>query len=122
GYEANYAGTSFLTPDKLGKFQYGSKLINIVADRTEPGSLATVAYDDDGVPAQRWNLIKEGVFVEYQSTREQVAWLPGVKSRGCAHADSWDSVVFQRMPNVSLDPGDSKLSTEDLIADVKKGV
>jgi TldD protein len=122
GYEANYAGTSFLTPDKLGKFQYGSKLVNMVADRTEPGSLSTVAYDDDGVPAQRWNLIKDGVFVEYQSTREQVAWLPGVKSRGCAHADSWDSVVFQRMPNVSLDPGDSKLTTEDLIADVKKGV
>jgi len=122
GYEANYAGTSFLTPDKLGKFRYGSKLVNMVADRTQPNALSTVAYDDDGVPAQRWHLIKEGVFVEYQSTREQVAWMDGVQSRGCAHADSWDSVVFQRMPNVSLDPGDSKLSTEDLVADIEKGI
>ena len=122
GYEANYAGTSFLTPDKLGKFRYGSKWVNMVADRTQPTGLSTVAYDDDGVPAQRWSLVKDGVFVEYQSTREQVAWMDGVKSRGCAHADSWDSVVFQRMPNVSLDPGDSKLTTQDLIADIEKGI
>jgi len=122
GYEANYAGTSFLTPDKLGKFRYGSEIVNMVADRTQEHALATVAYDDDGVPAQQWHLVKDGVFVEYQSTREQTAWMKGVKSRGCAHADSWDSVVFQRMPNVSLDPGDSKLSTDDLIADVKRGV
>ncbi len=122
GYEANYAGTSFLTPDKLGKFRYGSELVNMVADRTQEHALATVAYDDDGVPAQRWHLVKDGLFVEYQSTREQTAWLKGVKSRGCAHADSWSSVVFQRMPNVSLDPGDSKLTTQDLIADVEKGV
>ncbi|MBI1357725.1 MAG: TldD/PmbA family protein [Acidobacteria bacterium] len=122
GFEANYAGTSFLTPDKLGKFRYGSELVNMVADRTTPHALATVAYDDDGAPAQRWHLVKDGVFVEYQTTREQEAWLEGVKARGCAHADSWSSVVFQRMPNVSLDPGDSKLSSEDLIADVEKGV
>ena len=122
GYEANYAGTSFLTPDKLGSFQYGSKLVNMVADRTQPHALATVAYDDDGVPAQEWHVVRDGLFVEYQSTREQVAWLKSVRSRGCAHADSWDSVVFQRMPNLSLDPGDSALSTEDLIADVKKGI
>jgi len=122
GYEANYAGTSFLTADKLGKFRYGSELVNMVADRTQEHALSTVAYDDDGVPSQQWHLIKDGVFVEYQSTREQVAWMKGVKSRGCAHADSWDSVVFQRMPNVSLDPGDSKLSSDDLIADVKKGI
>ena len=122
GYEANYAGTSFLTPDKLGKFRYGSKLVNMIANRTEPNALATVAYDDDGVPAQQWHIIRDGIFVEYQSTREQVAWLKGVNSRGCAHADSWDSVVFQRMPNISLDPGDSKLSAQDLIADVKKGI
>jgi len=122
GYEANYAGTSFMTPDKLGKLRYGSKLVNMVADRTQPTALSTVAYDDDGVPAQQWHLVKDGVFVEYQSTREQVAWMKGVRSRGCAHADSWASVVFQRMPNVSLDPGESKLSSDELIADVKKGI
>lgn len=122
GYEANYAGTSFMTPDKLGKLRFGSELVNMVADRTTPHALSTVAYDDDGAPAQEWHLVKDGVFVEYQTTREQEAWLDGVKARGCAHADSWSSVVFQRMPNVNLDPGDSKLTTEDLIADVDKGV
>ena len=122
GYEANYAGTSFLTPDKLGKFRYGSKLVNMVADRTQEHGLGTVAYDDDGVPAQKWYLVKEGIFVDYQTTREQVAWLDGMKSRGCAHADSWESVVFQRMPNVSLDPLDSKVTQEELIADINNGI
>jgi len=122
GYEANYAGTSFLTPDKLGKFRYGSKWVNMVADRTQPHGLATVAYDDDGAPAQRWDLVREGVFVDYQTTREQAGLVPGVQPHACAHADSWSSVVFQRMPNVSLDPMDSKLTSEELIADIKKGI
>ena len=122
GYEANYAGTSFLTPDKLGKFRYGSKWVNMVANRDEPHGLATVAYDDDGVPAQRWDLVREGIFVGYQTTREQTAWLAGIKSRGCAHADSWSSVVFQRMPNIALDPGESKLTQDELMAGIKKGI
>ncbi|MBI3696546.1 MAG: TldD/PmbA family protein [Acidobacteria bacterium] len=122
GYEANFAGTSFLTPDKLGKFRYGSKWINMVADRTQPYGLSTVGYDDDGVPAQRWYLIREGIFVDYQTTREQVAWAPGMSSRGCAHGDSWSSVVFQRMPNVSLDPLDSKLTQEELMAGIRNGI
>jgi TldD protein len=122
GYEANFAGTSFLTPDKLGKFRYGSKWVNMIADRTQPYGLATVGYDDDGVPAQRWYLIREGIFVDYQTTREQAALLPGMRSHGCAHADSWSSVVFQRMPNVSLDPLDSKLSQEELMAGIKDGI
>jgi TldD protein len=122
GYEANYAGTSFLTPDKLGKFRYGSKWVNMVADRTQPHGLATVAYDDDGAPAQRWHLVREGIFVDYQTTREQAGLVAGVRPHACAHADSWSSVVFQRMPNVSLDPGDSKLTSEELIADIKKGI
>src|SRR5262245_11651293 len=70
GWEANYAGTSFLTPDKLGKLQFGSKLVNLVADRTQPAGLATVGYDDDGVVAQRWHLVKDGVFVDWQTTRD----------------------------------------------------
>ncbi len=122
GYEANYAGTSFLTPDKLGKFRYGSKWVNMVADRTQPHGLATVAYDDDGAPAQRWYLVREGVFVDYQTTREQAGLVKGVKAHGCAHADNWSSVVFQRMPNVSLDPLDSKLTEQELMADIKKGI
>ena len=122
GYEANFAGTSFLTPDKLGKFRYGSKWINMVADRTQPYGLSTVGYDDEGVPAGRWYLIREGIFVDYQTTREQVAWIPGMQSRACAHADSWSSVVFQRMPNVSLDPLDSKLTQDELMADIKDGI
>ncbi len=122
GYEANFAGTSFLTPDKLGKFRYGSKWVNMVADRTQPYGLATVGYDDEGVPSQRWYLIRDGIFVDYQTTREQVAWLPNMKSHGSAHADSWESVVFQRMPNVSLDPLDSKLTQEELMAGIKDGI
>ncbi len=122
GYEANYAGTSFLTTDKLGKFRYGSKLVNMVADRTQPGGLATIAYDDDGVPAERWHLIKEGLFVDYQTTREQAAWIGQKRSHGCTHADNWSSVPFQRMPNVSLEPSGKDISMDDLIADVKKGI
>ncbi len=122
GYEANYAGTSFLTTDKRGKFRYGSELVNMVGDRTQPGGLATVAYDDDGVPGQRWYLVKNGVFVDYQTTREQAAWIGQQQGHGCAHADSWHSVPFQRMPNVSLDPAEKEISTNDLLADVKNGI
>jgi TldD protein len=67
---ADYAGTSFLTPDKTGKFRFGSKIVNFVADRTQARGLATVGYDDDGVPAQRWYLVREGIFVDWQTTRE----------------------------------------------------
>ncbi|HEV8385091.1 MAG TPA: TldD/PmbA family protein [Candidatus Acidoferrales bacterium] len=122
GWEADYAGTSFLTPDKLGKFKFGSRHVNFIADRTQPAGLATVGYDDDGVPGQKWYLIKEGVFVDWQTTRE-LAGLTGRKvSYGCTHADSWDSVPFPRMPNVSLEPGKDAVTLEDLMADVKNGI
>ncbi len=122
GWEADYAGTSFLTPDKLGKFQFGSKLVNCFGDRTQPEGLATVGYDDDGVPAQRWYLVKEGVFVDWQTTRELAARVGRKSSYGCCHADSWGSVPFARMPNVSLQPSKGTVSLDDLIADVKKGI
>ncbi len=122
GWEADYAGTSFLTPDKLGKFPFGSKLVNIFADRTQPAGLATVGYDDDGVPAQRWHLVKEGVFVDWQTTRELAALIGRKNSNGCCHADSWGSVPFARMPNVSLEPAKEKISLEDLLAGVKNGL
>jgi len=122
GWEADYAGTSFLTPDKLGKFQFGSRIVNIFADRTQPAGLATVGYDDDGVAAQRWYLIKEGVFVDWQTTRDLAALIGRKASYGCCHADSWGSVPFPRMPNVSLEPTKEKVSLDDLLADVKNGI
>ena len=122
GWEADYAGTSFLTPEKLGKFQFGSKVVNMVADRTQPAGLATVGYDDDGVSAQRWYLIKEGAFVDWQTTRDLAALIGRKSSSGCCHADSWGSVPFARMPNVSLEPAKENFSLDDLLTDVKNGI
>lgn len=124
GYEANYAGTSFLTLDKWksGSFNYGSELVNVVADRTEQGSLGAIGYDDEGVPAQRWDLIKKGVLVNYQTIRDQAHIIGLEASQGCCYADSWNSIQFQRMPNVSLQPNAQQRSVEDLIKDVEKGI
>lgn len=122
GWEADYAGTSFLTPDKTGRFRFGSKIVNFFADRTQPAGLATVGYDDDGVPAQRWYLVKDGVFVDWQTTRELAPLIGRETSYGCTHADSWGSVPFARMPNVSLEPSKENVPLDGLLADVKKGV
>ena len=124
GYEANFAGTSFATLDKLksGNFQYGSKLVNLVADKLQPGSLGAVGYDDEGVGTKRWNLVKDGTLVNYQAIRDQVAIIGEKESHGCCYADSWSSVQFQRMPNVSLEAGKTPLSVQDMIKDVKKGI
>ena len=121
GYEANYAGTSFVAPPAkvIGKLRYGPEFMNIQGDRTQEGSLARVGWDDEGVAADRWLIIEKGLFKDYQTTREQSAWiakLTGVtRSHGCSFADSWSSVQFQRMPNVSLMPGERDLKYEDLI-------
>lgn len=124
GYEANYAGTSFCTLDKWksGNFNFGSKMVNIVADRKQPHFLNTVGYDDEGVPAREWDLIKDGILVNYQATRDQVQLLGQKESHGCSYADNWGSVQFQRMPNVSLRPGRERLSVEDMIKGVEKGI
>jgi len=124
GYEANYAGTSFATLDKWksGKFNYGSKLVNIFADKTQPGSLGAVGYDDEGVQCKRWDLIKDGVLVNYQAIRDQVHMLDQSESHGCCYAQSWSDVQFQRMPNVSLAPGKDPYSAEQMIKDVEKGI
>ncbi len=124
GYEANYAGTSFATLDKWksGKFNYGSKLVNIFADKTQPGSLGAVGYDDEGVQCKRWDLIKEGVLVNYQAIRDQVHILGQNESHGCCYSQSWSDVQFQRMPNVSLAPGKDPYSVEQMIRDVEKGI
>jgi len=124
GYEANFAGTSFLTLDKWQSknFNFGSKLVNIVADKTQIGSLGAVGYDDEGVPCGKWDLIKDGVLVNYQVIRDQAHILGLNASQGCCYADNWSSVQFQRMPNVSLQPGKQKKSIDDLIKNVEKGI
>jgi len=124
GYEANYAGTSFLSLEKLksGNFHFGSKNMNIVADKLQPGSLGAVGYDDEGVKCGKWDLVKDGVLVNFQAIRDQAHMLGLDHSQGCCYAQSWDDVQFQRMPNVSLQPGKAKLSVDDMIKNVEKGI
>jgi len=121
-WEADFAGTSFLTPEKTGKLQFGSKICNFFADRTQPEGLATVGYDDEGVPAQRWYLVKDGVFLDWQTTRDLAPLVGHEQSYGCLHADSWGSVPFPRMPNVSLEPAKENLSLDQLVAGVDNGI
>jgi len=121
-WEADYAGTSFITPDKTGKLEFGSKICNFYGDRTQAHGLATVAYDDEGVPAQRWPLVKEGIFVDWQTTRDLAPLISHKKSNGCLHADSWGSVPFPRMPNVSLEPAKENVSLENLMSDIDNGI
>ncbi|PZV83946.1 TldD protein [Algoriphagus aquaeductus] len=124
GYEANYAGTSFATLDKweTKNFKYGSDLVNIVADKVQPNSLGNVGWDDEGVQAKEWDLIKNGVLVNYQAIRDQAKIINEPESHGCCFADNWSSVQFQRMPNVSLKPGEAKMSPHDMIIDIEKGI
>ncbi|MFD9883518.1 TldD/PmbA family protein [Streptomyces alboflavus] len=122
GYEAAYAGTSFATFDQLGKLAYGSSLMNVTGDRTAEHGLATIGYDDEGVAAQSWDLVKDGTLVGYQLDR-RIARLTGFeRSNGCAYADSPGHVPVQRMANVSLRPDPGGLSTEDLISGVDRGI
>jgi TldD protein len=122
GDEANFAGTSFATTDKLNKLRYAAPALSFFADKTTPGGLATCGYDDDGVKTQRWYLVKNGLFVGYQTTREQAAWIGEKTSRGTSYAQDYASVPFQRMPNVSLEPGPKPLSLEDLVAATDDGI
>lgn len=119
GDEAAYAGTSFLTPDKLGKFRYGSQIVNITADGTVPGGLGTFGFDDEGVPAQRIPIVRDGVFVGYLMSRETAAVL-GFASNGTMRADGWNRIPLIRMTNVNLEPGNWAL--DELIADTEEGV
>jgi TldD protein len=122
GYEANYAGTSFLTTDKMGKERVGSEIINVTGDRTSERGLATAGYDDDGVKTTRFPIIEKGIFTHYQTIRDQAALIGEKVSRGCCYADSWSSVPFQRMPNVSLEAGKQGVSLNDLIGGVEDGI
>ena len=124
GWEANFAGTTFCTPDKLGKLQYGSELMHIVADRSQEGGLSTVGYDDDGVRSvgTEFDIIKDGIFLNYQMAIGQAQLIGQPRSNGCAFADSWNSFPIQRMPNVSLQPNKKKCSLHDLFSEVKRGI
>lgn len=119
GMEASYAGTSFLTPDRLGTFRYGSPQVTLVADATTPGGLGTFAYDDEGVPARRVELVREGLFVGYQSSRETAVRFDTASS-GNMRADGWSRIPLIRMTNVSLQPGD--WGFEELVADTRRGL
>ena len=132
GYEANYAGTSFVSPPEkmLGQLKYGPELMNIQGDRSQAGCLGTVGWDDEGVKPEPFLIIKKGIVNDYQTTREQAAWLDWwykkqgreTRSHGCSYAQNWDNVQFQRMPNVSLLPGEKEQSFEDLIAATDRGI
>jgi TldD protein len=119
GMEAAYAGTSFLTTDKLGHFRYGSDFVNIFADATVPTGLGTFGYDDEGVPAQRTPIVQAGTFVGYMSSRE-TAPLIGQASSGTMRADGWNRIPLIRMTNVNLEPG--TWTPENLIADTDDGI
>ena len=114
GYEAAYAGTSFATPDKLGTLRYGSPMMNVTADRTVEFGLASIGYDDEGVAAQSWDLVRDGIFVGYQLDRVFAPRLGQPRSNGCSYADSPHHVPIQRMANVSLQPGPEGFSTRRL--------
>ncbi len=119
GSEASFAGTSFLTPDKQGSFRYGSPAVNITADATVPGGLGTFGYDDEGVPAQRVDIVRDGIFVDYITDRESAATV-NQRSNGCMLADGWHSIPMVRMTNINLEPGDWTL--EEIIADTERGI
>ncbi len=126
GYEANFAGTSFATTDKLGKLQYAAPWVNFKCDRTQPKGRATVGYDDEGVPAQDWYVVKDGILVDYLTDRETAYRLGRPNSNGCAYADSWNSVPMVRIPNLGLEPGVEKGShtatLAEMIADTEEGI
>jgi TldD protein len=123
GYEAAYAGSSFATPDKLGTLRYGSPVMHVTGDRTQPHGLATIGYDDDGVATSQWDLVAGGTLVGYQTDRVFARRLGLERSAGCAYADSPHHVPIQRMANVSLQPDPSTdTTTSELISGVWRGI
>ncbi len=120
GYEANYAGTSFLTTEKRGNFRYGSPTVNLVADNTEPETLAATGYDDDGVTCQQWDIVRNGIFVGYCTNREVAHKIGETGSRGSNRADGWGNMPIVRIANIGLEPGSATM--EQLLGDVKRGI
>jgi TldD protein len=126
GYEANFAGTSFATTDKLNKLRYAAPWINFKADRNQPGGRSTMGYDDEGIKAQEWYVVKDGILVDYLTDRETAYRLGRKESNGCSFADSWSSVQMVRIPNLGLEAGQKDGSNtatlEEMIADTKEGI
>jgi TldD protein len=122
GYEANYAGTSFATPDQLGALTYGSPVMHVTGDRTVEHGLATIGYDDEGVQTQSWDIIKDGVLVGYQLDRPTAHLMGLDRSNGCAYADSPGHIPIQRMANVSLQAAADGPDTDGLISQVERGI
>jgi TldD protein len=132
GFEANYAGTSFVAPPErvLGTLKFGSPLMNIQADRNQVGSLSACGWDDEGIVPETYDIVKDGIFVDYQTTREQAPYLDWyykkigkpTRSHGNSYAQYWSDVQFQRMPNVSQLPGTNDYVWDDLIAATDRGI
>lgn len=122
GWEADFAGISFATPEKLKNYQYGSEIVNFMGDNTLEGGLATMGFDDDGVPGQKWHIIKDGILNEYGSTRDTAMEIGLDYSRGCNRATYYYDQPINRIPNLYLMPGKEKLSLGQLIADTDDGV
>jgi TldD protein len=119
GTEASFAGTSFLTVEKMGNFKYGSKEVSIYQDATAAGGLGSFGYDDEGVPAQRTPVVKEGLFVGYLTSRETASRL-NARSNACMRADGWNRIPLIRMTNINLEPGQWDL--DELVKDTKDGI
>ena len=122
GMEESLAGSSFATIDKLGKLKYGSKLMNVICDNTMPAGLATRGWDDDGVEGQKWHVIRDGILVDYQTSREVCHAIGAKRSRGSCRADSWETIPIIRQSNIGMAPGEIPLTPEELIADTKDGI
>jgi TldD protein len=133
GFEANYAGTSFIYPfeDYLGSFRYGPDFMNIQGERSAPGGLATIGWDDEGVRPEEYLIVKDGILNDLQTTREQAPWLSDwyasqgrdVRSHGNSYAQSWADVQFQRMPNTNLMPNQERdVTLDELVGEVDKGI
>lgn len=128
GYEANFAGTSFLSPPDrvLNRLKYGPAFMQIIGNRTEAGGCATCGWDDEGVPAQSWPIVDKGILVNYQTTREMAGWVSKLTrvtgSLGCSYGQDWAAIPFQRMPNVSLSANPQDLSEENVISSTKRGI
>lgn len=122
GWEADFAGISFATPEKLKTYQYASPIVNFLGDNTLVGGMATAGYDDDGVPGQKWYIIKDGILNEYGTTRETAPIIGETLSRGCNRATFYFNTPINRIPNLYMEPGKQPLTPEELIADTEDGV
>jgi len=122
GWEANMAGTSFIEPPMIGSLQYGSELVSFTADNTLQQGMATWGYDDDGVPGQKWPIIREGVLVGVTAVRETAPLIGKERSCGSSRADSFSSFPITRIPNLYMEPGKSSLTADDIIAGTDRGI